>query len=1021
MELLFLGLLVVGLVALRGSARIKEQALAIEALTTRIAALERDAALVGTKSAPLGSGPARMGSDPASSVEPATHFTPAAPTAPLPAATKPVPLVPLGSDPALGVEPDTHRRPPAPSILTSTPTATPTPVTSATAAMSTRDSLETRIGARWLLYVGVIAIVVGVSYFEKLAIENHWINETARTIQGAVIGMLLVYAGTRFVRAGYRIYGQMIAGGGVAVLYVVTYAAFNLYHLIGRPVAFVLMTVITALAASLADRQRSQGLALMAVGGGFATPFLLPGESDAEIGLFTYDAILIGGTMFLAHRRLWPLLNVVSYAFTVLTVLGWAAEFYTPAKYLPTELFLTLFCGMYLYLLHETLRSSELRARVAQAILWTGPAFYYIASIAILAPHSAALLVYLLGLSLVGAAIAMRTNATIRLVFWIAVFVPLTLWSDVHAGRTWLLGGLAAIVGIYTIHLLADLERVLRADEDTEPAAIVLFHLNALAAYGCAYLLIDAVNSAATAPAAAGFALWHGVLAIAIANRRRGFAMHAAAVASSLVAIAIALQFHGTAAVAGWGMEGAAVAWLGLRERREWFRAGGIALFAFAISQLLALQLLPPSVDYTVLFNSTAASGLFLVALTYGLAWSHDRHPELPGREFQVGIALTAAKLLILSVAATEIVDYWRLHGGGIFEPWANLVFAALVVGAVIVWLGLVRKQEWIRGIGGLVVSAALLLLLSLQFQTAPTSYRIVLNARAAAGVLAIAALYGLAALHTRWGKHVAGLASHVAVLITVASLFTLSLLTSEIDAYWGARGAADVWSVAREGLQAIVWAAIGSSLVWVGLNRRRGWIRSIGAAVLAVSVSRLLWLQLAAAPAGYVVIVNARLIASVFVIAALYGIARLYQLQHESLDGALRPRTVLLFAANVLSLTLLTSEITAYWHVRDLTHEVSTTIAADSHFARELMLSITWAIYATALIVAGIRKRYAPIRYFAIALFAVTIVKVFGIDMAELDRIYRVASVIVLGVMLLATSFLYNRFRSQLEGASES
>ena len=134
-----------------------------------------------------------------------------------------------------------------------------------------------------------------------------------------------------------------------------------------------------------------------------------------------------------------------------------------------------------------------------------------------------------------------------------------------------------------------------------------------------------------------------------------------------------------------------------------------------------------------------------------------------------------------------------------------------------------------------------------------------------------------------------------------------------------------------------------------------------------------------------------------------------------------MRPRTVLLFAANVLSLTLLTSEITAYWHVRDLTHGVSTTIAADSHFARELMLSITWAIYATALIVAGIRKRYAPIRYFAIALFAVTIVKVFGIDMAELDRIYRVASVIVLGVMLLATSFLYNRFRSQLEGASES
>ena len=31
------------------------------------------------------------------------------------------------------------------------------------------DSLETRIGSRWLLYVGIAAIVIGVAYFEKLA------------------------------------------------------------------------------------------------------------------------------------------------------------------------------------------------------------------------------------------------------------------------------------------------------------------------------------------------------------------------------------------------------------------------------------------------------------------------------------------------------------------------------------------------------------------------------------------------------------------------------------------------------------------------------------------------------------------------------------------------------------------------------------------------------------------------------------------------------------------------------------
>src|SRR4030095_9563497 len=151
---------------------------------------------------------------------------------------------------------------------------------------------------------------MGASYFEKLSIENRWIGETARVVQGGIVGMWLVYGGLRFIRAGYALYGQLISGCGVAVLYVSTYAAFNFYHLIGQVIAFVVMSAVTALAAWLADRQRAQGLALMAVGGGFATPFLLSSGTDAQVSLFVYESILIAGTMFLAHPRTWPGLNV---------------------------------------------------------------------------------------------------------------------------------------------------------------------------------------------------------------------------------------------------------------------------------------------------------------------------------------------------------------------------------------------------------------------------------------------------------------------------------------------------------------------------------------------------------------------------------------------------------------------------------------------------------------------------------------------------------------------------------------
>jgi len=70
------------------------------------------------------------------------------------------------------------------------------------------------------------------------------------------------------------------------------------------------------------------------------------------------------------------------------------------------------------------------------------------------------------------------------------------------------------------------------------------------------------------------------------------------------------------------------------------------------------------------------------------------------------------------------------------------------------------------------------------------------------------------------------------------------------------------------------------------------------------------------------------------------------------------------------------------------------------------------WALYATLLIVIGLGRDYAPIRYFAILLFALTTMKVFFVDMAHLERIYRILSVIGLGIALLVTSYLYQRVR---------
>jgi uncharacterized membrane protein len=651
-------------------------------------------------------------------------------------------------------------QPPAPRPRPQSAPPPPVAIQPTTASSADREALESRIGSRWLLYVGVVAIVIGVSYFEKLAIDNHWVNETWRVIQGSVAGLVCIAAGLRIAKKGYRLYGQILAGAGVAILYVSTYAAFNLYHLINHPVAFGLMSAITVLGASLANSQGSQGLAIVAVTGGFATPFLLPTGTDSEIALFGYDTILIVGTMWLARRRDWPALNGISYVFTGLTVLSWAAVFYRPSMYLTTESFLTVFCGLFLYGLRGTDQSARASAPFVRLILWTAPLGYYVLSLANLFDHSVALLIYLVILALVGVLTGTRTNAWIRLLFWVAVAAPLTFWTAAHAGESgWFAGGQAAWIGVYALYLAALFAAMGGELATFGEADIALLHLNALVTYFGLYLLPGPGHTDRGALMAAAFAVLNTGLAYLVRNRSRNQALHFIAVASTFAMIVIALAFQGPWITIGWATEGVLVIWLGLRERRLWLRAAGLVVFAAAVLRLLGAQMALPAAGALVLLNSRGLSGLFVIALTYLLAYLHQQYDRESAQE-----------------------------------------------------------------------------------------------------------------------------STPVAILAITASMLTLSLLTSEIN---------------------------------------------------------------------------------------------------------------------------------AYWHVYDTRH-TSASVSATMRFAREMMLSITWAVYATILAIVGLVRKYAPIRYFAMTVFAITIVKVFAIDLAELDRIYRVLSIIGLGITLLLTSYLYQRLSAE-------
>lgn len=80
-----------------------------------------------------------------------------------------------------------------------------------------------------------------------------------------------------------------------------------------------------------------------------------------------------------------------------------------------------------------------------------------------------------------------------------------------------------------------------------------------------------------------------------------------------------------------------------------------------------------------------------------------------------------------------------------------------------------------------------------------------------------------------------------------------------------------------------------------------------------------------------------------------------------------------------------------------------------------KLGLSILWGIYALFLIVLGIWKNKVYLRIGAMALFGITLLKLFFYDIAHLPTLPKTVIFIALGSLLLLISFLYNKYRQDL------
>jgi len=96
------------------------------------------------------------------------------------------------------------------------------------------------------------------------------------------------------------------------------------------------------------------------------------------------------------------------------------------------------------------------------------------------------------------------------------------------------------------------------------------------------------------------------------------------------------------------------------------------------------------------------------------------------------------------------------------------------------------------------------------------------------------------------------------------------------------------------------------------------------------------------------------------------------------------------------------------------LTLETNSFLAAYYPGLRAGGVSIVWAIFALALVLAGIARNVGPLRWAGLVLFAVVSGKVFLHDLASLDTFWRIVAFLILGLVLIAGSFVYLKFREK-------
>lgn len=822
------------------------------------------------------------------------------------------------------------------------------------------ESMEIQLGRVWLVRLGIVILLTGLVFLGNLA----WQEVIVRLGAGGKLAMIYLagFALTalgRFLlksRAGMRGYAQVLAGGGVATIYYATYAAHFVEPLrvIASPLAGgALLLALAGGIIWIADRRGWEAIATITTALGFYTAAINP---IAGFALFS-NLVLSGVAITLFVRRRWQILPFLSLA--------------------------GCYLGFAFWRFHQTGSLLSLHAETVPAFLTAllFPACYW--------------LVFTVT-TFLGRGRHFSGGSR-------EIFLTLNNGAFFGLAAPVFFGSRPDDLWLFTLAFGAVLLALAELAKRTE-AASKGFDGSYLT-QGLALVSLGLLFKLSGYQAAILFALQSGTLIKIGAHRHRtifqffsgcaalaafGFAASAldrSAPHAVLTAFAVSLVFVGTARLFKSQRDSLAAPLLQLRPS------------AFvALATILSIAAIFQATDRQATVFALAGLGVLLLL---GLRW--HRMPELV-----LSAQVSALAALISWAFAGEISalpPLLAVLGSGLFQmhwwqrqrtysspQWLRRFAEGLHALAITVCLLLWSLHRFPDPVQALGIAAAALLLLSYSCLTRSWALCLVAQILSAACAVLFVQVDGVA-----WPTALASLV-FFSLQPVVLDLFlprspetlrsTLNGLAHVLGLTATFLGVFFAYQFLPPQAIFLTFACAGFAYFLAFARSRRSEFLVDAAPLVALATVEFLRASLGSPPPHW---------QNAFGLILPLIAQRICRATGSRADLLPRPFQQLLISGGVLGLWFWLGKIVAANH-------------------QGFLLTASWSIFAALVLAAGFLLRDRTYRILGLGILMVSVARIFCLDVWQLDPIFRILSFLVLGIVLLAAGFLYNRFAAALK-----